>query len=115
MQELADKGIDCHWQELLTEVSKSTDGQLNLTTNKGQYQTDLIVLCTGVRPNTAFVEDLGLNRIGNGAIVVDSQTRTNIDNIFAAGDCATVPHAQLEGPVWIPLATYANKLGPSGR
>ena len=111
MQELADKGIDCHWQELLTEVSKGADGRLNLTTNKGQYQTDLIVLCTGVRPNTAFVEDLGLNRIGNGAIVVDNQACTNIENIFAAGDCATVPHAQLEGPVWIPLATYANKLG----
>ena len=111
MQELVDKGIDCHWQELLTEVSTSADDLLNLTTNKGQYQADLIVLCTGVRPNTAFIEDLGLNLIDNGAIVVNNQARTNIENIFAAGDCATVPHAQMEDPVWIPLATYANKLG----
>ncbi len=111
MQELSDKGIRCHWQERLTDVAINEDQHLSLTTDKGQYQADLIVLCTGIRPNTAFVQELGLDMIDNGAIVVDHNARTTIDNIFAAGDCATVPHAQMEDPVWIPLATYANKLG----
>lgn len=111
MKTLVAKGIHCHWQERLTDVAEGADGRIQLTTDKGQYETDLIVLCTGVRPNTAFLDDLNLERTGNSAIVVDKQARTSINNLFAAGDCATVPHAQMDGPVWIPLATYANKLG----
>ena len=110
-KELDDKHIASHWEESLRQLEIADDQRLVLTTDKGQYQADLIVLCTGIRPNTAFVKELGLEMIDNGAIVIDDQTRTNLPNIFAAGDCATVPHGQIDGAVWIPLATYANKLG----
>ena len=110
-KELDAKGVACHWEEPLKNLEIADDQRLILTTGKGEYQADLVVLCTGVRPNTAFIKDLGLEMLGNGAIIIDDQTRTSLPDIFAAGDCATVPHAQIEGPVWIPLATYANKLG----
>ena len=111
VSELTEKGVDCHWQERLNEVSMLDNGKLHLVSDKGEYQADLMVLCTGIRPNTAFLDNLPLNRLDNGAILIDPQARTNIPSIFAAGDCATIPHAQLKEPVWIPLATYANKLG----
>ncbi|MFK0572837.1 CoA-disulfide reductase [Endozoicomonas sp.] len=111
MEALNKAGIKCHWQESVQSLSEDDDHRLLLTTDKGQYPADLVVLCTGVRPNTRLVSDLGLEMLGNGAIVTDDQGRTSIPNIFAAGDCATVPHGQLNKPVWIPLATYANKMG----
>ncbi|WP_419832316.1 CoA-disulfide reductase [Endozoicomonas atrinae] len=111
MNTLDKEGIHCHWQESVESLTEDVNHRLLLTTDKGQYQADLVVLCTGVRPNTRFVSDLGLEMLGNGAIVTDDQGRTNLPNIFSAGDCATVIHGQLEKPVWIPLATYANKMG----
>ncbi len=111
MDALNKVGIQCHWQESVLSLKEDNDHRLLLTTDKGQYQTDLVVLCTGVRPNTRLVSDLGLDMLDNGAIVTDDQGKTNLPNIFAAGDCATVPHGQLKKPVWIPLATYANKMG----
>ena len=111
MNTLNKEGIHCHWQESVESMTEDESHRLLLTTDKGQYQADLVVLCTGVRPNTRFVSDLGLEMLGNGAIVTDDQGRTNLPNIFSAGDCATVIHGQLEKPVWIPLATYANKMG----
>lgn len=111
MDTLDKKGIQSHWQESAKSLSEDKYHRLLLTTDKGQHQTDLIVLCTGVFPNTRFVSNIGLETMDNGAIVTDNQGRTNLPNIFSAGDCATVIHGQLKKPVWIPLATYANKMG----
>ncbi len=111
MDALNKAGVQCHWQESVLSLKEDNDHRLLLTTDRGQYQADLVVLCTGVRPNTRLVSDLGLDMLANGAIVIDDQGRTSIPNIFSAGDCATVIHGQLGKPVWIPLATYANKMG----
>lgn len=110
MAELDRSAVECHWQESVQSFTED-NGRGVITTDKGEYPADLVILCTGVKPNTAFVVDLGLEMMLNGAIITDAQGKTNIANIFAAGDCATVPHAQLNKSVWIPLATYANKMG----
>ncbi|WP_330377390.1 CoA-disulfide reductase [Cellulosilyticum ruminicola] len=83
----------------------------HIVTDKEEVQVDLVILATGVRPNTAFLKDSGIEMLGNGAIVVDNEGKTSIANIYAAGDCATVPHLLKETPAYIPLATSANKLG----
>lgn len=54
---------------------------------------DQLLLATGRRPNT---DGLDLDRIGlatdaSGAIIVDDGLRTNIANIYAAGDCTNAP------------------------
>ncbi len=46
-----------------------------------------------------------------GAIRVDERMRTNIDGIYAAGDCAETIHLVSGRPAWIPLGTTANKMG----
>ena len=49
---------------------------------------ELVLLCVGRLPNT---ENLGLEEAGvetqNGKVIVDEYLRTNITNIYAAGDC----------------------------
>ena len=47
----------------------------------------------------------------NGAIVINVYGETNLKDVYAAGDCATVFHLIREENVYIPLATTANKLG----
>ncbi|MDR1734240.1 MAG: FAD-dependent oxidoreductase [Oscillospiraceae bacterium] len=46
---------------------------------------DILVLATGVTPNTALVKDAG--GTVNRGIVVDADSRTSLPDIYAAGDC----------------------------
>lgn len=58
-------------------------------TSVGSISGDMVVLALGVKPNTAFVSNLGLE-MEKGAIVVDDKMSTNIDSLYAVGDCALV-------------------------
>lgn len=94
--------------QLNTEVNDITDnkGGYTITTNNGEITADLIILALGFKPNTEFVE---LPKMANGALLVDQFGATQDPNIYAVGDCATVHHLTLDKPVYIPLATTANK------
>ncbi len=64
-----------------------------LKTNRGEVKGDKLLVATGRSPNTAA---LNLNKVGvktdkRGSIVVDAYMRTNVVNIYAAGDCTNQP------------------------
>ena len=82
-----------------------------VVTDKNTYATDLVVIATGFKPNTEFILDTGIKTLDNGAIIVNHKGETSIEDIYSAGDCATVPHMVTGKNVYIPLATGANKLG----
>ena len=107
--ELRNEGVQLY----LNANVKSLEGNVTVSkiiTDKEEVGVDLVIIATGVRPNTSFLDDTGINMLSNGAIVVDQEGRTSIPGVFAAGDCATVPHL-LKSDAYIPLATSANKLG----
>ena len=78
-------------------------------TNRGSYQADAVIVAAGFVPNTSFLNDQ-LELLGNGAIKIDTYGRTSQKDVFAAGDCASIPHRIL-GDIYLPLATTANKMG----
>ena len=47
---------------------------------------DFVVVSIGMRPDIDIFKDTGLE-IGRDGIIVDEHMRTNIDNMWAAGDC----------------------------
>ena len=103
--------ISLHLNESPIEVRTFENKVIGLKTDKKEYTANLIIVATGVRPNTEFLNDTGLELFKNGAIIIDRFGKTNIPNVYAAGDCATVYHSVLEKNVYIALATTANKLG----
>ena len=108
-QTLLRHDISLHKNERVLEIVHEGSGN-RILTDKGDYRSDLIVLAAGFKPNTGFLNgsDIALN--AQGAIVIDDQCRTNIADVFAAGDCASVRHC-IAGDMYLPLATTANKLG----
>lgn len=82
-----------------------------VVTENEKVDIDLVIIATGVRPNTAFLKNSGIKMLQNGAIVVNQKGETSLPHIYAAGDCATVPHLIKGEETYIPLATSANKLG----
>ena len=105
------EGIHLHLEETVLEIVEENGKVVGVKTNKGEYKADLVVIATGVRPNTAFLKDTGIDMLPNGALVIDKHGKTSIDSIYSAGDCATVYHLVRKENVFIPLATTANKIG----
>ena len=79
-------------------------------TGAGLLPADVVILSAGIRPNTAFLNDIGLDMV-KGTILTDDQGRTNLPGIYAAGDCAMV-HNRITGkPAWSPMGSTANYIG----
>lgn len=74
-------------------------------------EADIIVMAVGVKPNVELAKDAGITIGETGAIKVNKRMQTNIDNIYAAGDCAESINMITKKNVWIPLGSTANKHG----
>lgn len=105
------EGINLHVEELVQSIIEENGKVIGVKTNKGEYKADLVIISTGIRPNTSFLKETGIEMLKNGALIIDNKGRTSIDSIYSAGDCATVHHLVRDENVYIPLATTANKLG----
>ncbi len=77
----------------------------------GTLPTDLVILATGIRPRTALAVAAGIALGRTSAIAVDDAMRTNINGIYAAGDCTEVQHLVAGTAAYLPLGTTANKQG----
>jgi NADPH-dependent 2,4-dienoyl-CoA reductase/sulfur reductase-like enzyme len=97
---------------LSTKVESIVDYQsgYKVITDQGEVESDLIIMAIGFKPNTSFLD---IDMLPNGAIITDKHGKTSIDDVYAIGDCATVHHIVKDTPVYMPLATVANKLGRS--
>jgi NADPH-dependent 2,4-dienoyl-CoA reductase/sulfur reductase-like enzyme len=71
---------------------------------------DMVLVVAGVRPDTALADGAGATLGVRGAIAVDEEMRTNLPDVFAAGDCV-VTHHRLLGQTYLPLGTTAHKQG----
>jgi NADPH-dependent 2,4-dienoyl-CoA reductase/sulfur reductase-like enzyme len=72
--------------------------------------TDMVLVVVGVRPETTLAAEAGATLGFKGAIAVDEGMRTNLPDVFAAGDCV-VTHHRLLGQTYLPLGTTAHKQG----
>ncbi|KIL46678.1 coA disulfide reductase [Jeotgalibacillus alimentarius] len=110
-QELLAKGVSLHLKEKLQSFGTEANHVASVITDRETYQTDYVLISVGVRPATAFLKDSGIHLSSNGAIITDREMRTNMPDIYAAGDCATVYHKLKKENDYLPLGTNANKCG----
>ncbi len=83
----------------------------DITVGKETIPVDMVILTTGVKPNISLAKSAGL-RIGDlGGIVVDRRMRTNIEQIYACGDCVETFDIVSGGRTLSMLATSAVKQG----
>ncbi len=87
------------------------DGKVEkVITSKKAYKADLVVLSAGIRPNTAFLEGIGLEMF-KGTVLTNEKGETNLPDIYAAGDCAMVHNALTGKAAWSPMGSTANISG----
>jgi CoA-dependent NAD(P)H sulfur oxidoreductase len=74
-------------------------------------RADMILVATGVSPNSELAFDAGLELGPHSAIAVNHRLQTSDPLIYAAGDCADAYHLVSGRRTWIPLALRANRAG----
>lgn len=104
------KGINIILNKHIENIVRVED-KIFVKTSNTSYETDLVIISIGVKPNTSFLNKTNLELSKNGAIKINNKMETNIKNVYAAGDCAEVNHFQLNKNVYFPLGTTANKQG----
>ncbi|MCF6410909.1 CoA-disulfide reductase [Pseudalkalibacillus salsuginis] len=83
----------------------------SVVTDKNEYRSDLVLVAVGVKPNTDFLAHTPVRLSEQGAVIVDAYMKTNVEDVYSAGDCATHFHRIKKSNDHIPLGTTANKQG----
>ena len=115
--ELAARGVEVITGAAVNQISEARPGQSGRlavdATAAGASRTimaDMVLVSTGVRPDTVLAESSGARLGVKNAIVVDRGMHTNLPDVLAAGDCV-VTHHRLLGETYLPLGTTAHKQG----
>lgn len=76
-----------------------------------EIDTDIVIMAVGVKPNVEIAQKAGIELGSTGAIKVNSKMQTNIEDIFACGDCAESYSLITKKPLYRPMGSTANKMG----
>lgn len=87
------EGMDVRLHTKIDSVTYDQTKGFEITLGGERIIGDKLLIAAGRIANTAT---LGLDKMGvvldkNGDVIVDEYLRTNVPNIFAAGDCTTLP------------------------
>ncbi|MEM3342255.1 MAG: FAD-dependent oxidoreductase [Thermoplasmata archaeon] len=88
----------------LSPSSSESGEKVSLTCN-------LLIVAAGQRPNTELAASAGIDIGPARGIKVDAQCRTNIESVFACGDCTEYPDFITGKPVAIGMGTIAARQG----
>ncbi|SEK29280.1 NADPH-dependent 2,4-dienoyl-CoA reductase, sulfur reductase [Carnobacterium iners] len=109
--DLRERGIKLALNQSVNGFNANEAGEVvSVSTAQGEYETDLVVMCVGFRPNNDLLKGR-VDMLPNGAIIVDDYMRTSNPDIYAAGDSCAVNYNPNGGHAYIPLATNAVRMG----
>ena len=116
--ELAAHGVEVLTGTAVRAISAAPPGrpgrlEVQATAADGTAVTraaDMVLVVVGVQPETTLAAGAGATLGVKGAIAVDPGMRTNLPDVFAAGDCV-ITHHRLLGETYLPLGTTAHKQG----
>lgn len=96
---LRERGVDLRTRTELAEILDDGSGRACavVTDHGDRLDCQIVGLTAGVSPNLSILRDCGL-RVDRG-VLVDDRFRTNLDGVFAAGDCAQLPDGRIQ-QVW---------------
>jgi NADPH-dependent 2,4-dienoyl-CoA reductase/sulfur reductase-like enzyme len=104
-------GVTLYREESL-EGFEVKDGKVQgVVTDQRTLPVDIVILGMGVRPNTALAKGAGIPLGEKGAITVNERQQTDVEGVWAGGDCAQSFHLVSKRPIYIALGTVANKQG----
>ncbi|MBV8301827.1 MAG: FAD-dependent oxidoreductase, partial [Candidatus Dormibacteraeota bacterium] len=113
--ELRSHGVDVITGTTVHRIARSSSGSAHPLVVHGsaadgsafEHDVDVVLVFAGVRPDVELAAAAGVTLGFRGAIDVNREMRTNLPDVFAAGDCV-VTHHRLLGTTYVPLGTTAH-------
>lgn len=97
---------------LLLNEEASTISESVVETKSGKaIESDMVILATGVRPNTKLAQEMGVELGASGAVKVNNKMQTNLPDVYAVGDVAESFSVITGESIYRPLGSTANKMG----
>jgi nitrite reductase (NADH) large subunit len=82
-------GVKVHTQKATNEIVAGTDARYRMNFADGSHlETDMILFSAGIRPQDELARKCGIQVGERGGIVVDNNCQTNLDDVYAIGECA---------------------------
>lgn len=104
-------GIELALQDRVCEI-KGKDGKVTgIVTDKQEFDVDMVLMSVGFKPNTDMFRDTDLELNPRGAIKVNDKQETNIDGVYAIGDCCDIKNNATGTNEYIALASNAVRTG----
>lgn len=92
----AENGVEMHLNVRLESTTRGADGRTTLVCADGRrFTAGTVLVSVGSQPNVSMAENAGLSV--DGGVIVDRLFRTSAENVYAAGDVASVPNPVLGG------------------
>ncbi|MGD6794375.1 FAD-dependent oxidoreductase [Metabacillus indicus] len=104
------RGVTLALGETVKQFKGENGKVTKVVTTHGEYESDLVVLCIGFKPNTELLKGQ-VEMLDNGAIVVNEYMQSSNEDIFAAGDSCAIRYNPTGKHAYIPLATNAVRMG----
>ena len=112
LKELEENGVHfLAYHEPVAFKQDSNGGVNSLETNKGQFPADMVLMAVGVIPNVEIAREAGVELGKTGSVRTDTAQKTNLADIYVAGDCCEVFNLVSQDWVHTPLGDIANKQG----
>jgi NADPH-dependent 2,4-dienoyl-CoA reductase/sulfur reductase-like enzyme/rhodanese-related sulfurtransferase len=108
---LLENGIKVFLKDSIQEITGGEFAEKVILGSGSEVDTDLIVVAAGIRPNVELAREAGVELGATGAIKVNSRMETNIQDIYACGDCAETWSLITGKAFFRPLGSTANKMG----
>lgn len=88
-EEMPKRGIDLRFKVDIAKIEKNANGLKATLTDGSTLNADQILYATGRVPLTKKlgVDKAGVSLKASGAIAVDDYSKTNVDSVYAIGDC----------------------------
>lgn len=108
---LAEKGVQVIVRDSVIRLEGSPLITKVILKSGTEIDADLVIMAVGVKPNVELAKQAGVELGPTGAIKVNSKMQTNIEDIYACGDCAESYSLLTQKPLYRPLGSTANKMG----
>jgi NADH oxidase (H2O2-forming) len=93
-------GATLHFNTKLEAILGDAGGKVRaVATSDGEIACDLVVVCTHKEPQTGLGAAAGLATGSAGGFIVDETMASSVPDVWAAGDCAEIPHGVSNVPV----------------
>ncbi len=99
-------------EEVIAFKGNENNEVSEVITSSGKIiETDFVILGTGVRPNTDFLQGSDIKLGINNSIKVDKTLKTSKQGVYAVGDCTDNFNLVTNRYTWVPMGSTANKEG----